>query len=267
MLPSPGEQSVKLMVQQSADLAHRFAVDGFLVLPSVVPADRLTRLRDNMLEEYARAKHAGELFSGGGTISGHLNCFPGEQSRFAYEALRDAGIIDLIRELSPAAQRLPNVGCNLNLAGSSAQNAHIDGYASEPFMIANVAVVDTHLGNGAIEISPGSHRKEYKYWQFVMARHRPLRVQMKAGDVLIRTSTLWHRGMPNRSRTVRPMLGFSWEEGGSQLDEPYSVHRGKITFLTNRYTLDFSGRLRERAFAAAPGIGAAYLFLRSLLSR
>lgn len=250
--------------KQPHELEQRFSADGYLVVSNVVPADKLAQLYDAILREYERKKAAGQLFSGGGTISGHLNCFPGEQSRFVYQALCDAGIVDLIGKLSPAAVRLPNVGCNLNLAGSCAQNMHIDGYAAEPFMIANVAVVDTDLVNGAIEISPGSHRRDYKYWEFVLARHQALRVQMKAGDVLLRTSTLWHRGMPNRSSSMRPMLGFSWEDGGSRLEDPYSIHDGQIAILTNRYAPNFSGRLKERAFAALPALGSAYLFVRSL---
>jgi hypothetical protein len=196
-----------------------------------------------------------------------LNCFPGQHSRFAYEALRDYGIIDFVRELDPAATRMPNVGCNLNFPSSSAQNHHIDGYASRAFMIANVATVDTTLRNGALEVSPATHLRDYKYHEFVLARRHAARVQMNTGDVLIRTSALWHRGMPNRSDSVRPMLGFTWEEGGSQLDDPYSAGDGKIRFLHNRYTSDLGGQLRERAFAALPALGSSYLFLRSLLNR
>lgn len=246
-------------------LSAAFASEGFAILPNVVSKQRLTKFRDEVTEEFARAKRTGELFSGGGTVSGHLNSFPGEQSRFVYESLRDYGIIDLVRQLSPEATRMPNIGCNLNLPGSGAQNYHVDGYASRAFMIANVAGVDTTLINGALEISPGTHRRDYKYHEFVLAKRRPLRVQLNTGDVLLRPSTLWHRGMPNRSASLRPMLGFTWEEGGSQLEDPYKAHGGKIRFLPNRYTSDLSGRLRERAFAALPAVGAGYLFVRSLL--
>ncbi|MDB4973296.1 MAG: hypothetical protein JWN48_1637 [Myxococcaceae bacterium] len=250
----------------SEKLGRAFASDGYAVLPKVVPEQRMLQLRDELFAEFERRRAAGELFSGGGTISGHLNCFPGRQSRFVYDVLQQVGVIDLVRQLSPQASRMPNIGCNFNLPGSSAQNNHIDGYASEAFMIVNVAVVDTTEVNGALEVTPGSHLKEYKYHEFVLARRPPRRIMLRAGDVLIRSSSLWHRGMPNKSRTIRPMLGLTWEEGGSQLDDPYSLYDGKIRFLPNRYTLDLSGRLRERAFAAFPSLGSGYLFLRSILS-
>jgi len=205
------------------------------------------------------------LFSGGGVISGHLNCFPGEESRFVYETLRDFGVIDLVRAIAPDAVRLPNVGCNLNLPGSSEQNFHVDGYAARAFMVVNVAAVDTDLTNGAMEACPGTHLRDSKYWEFVLARPASLRVQMKQGDVLIRWSSLWHRGMPNRSSVARPMLAFTWEDGGSSLEDPYRANGGKIRFFPNRYRTDLAGKLRERAFVAVPSLNSGYRFVRSLL--
>jgi hypothetical protein len=242
------------------------AKEGFATLTNIVSKERLTRFSEQLLAEFERAKRAGELFEGGGTVSGHLNCFPGAQSRFVYEELQDAGVIELVRELAPQAARMPNIGCNMNLPHSSAQNSHIDGYAATRFMIVNVACVDTTLFNGALEVRPGTHVQDYKYHEFVLARRRPYRVQMNTGDVVLRWSSVWHRGMPNHSKTARPMLGFTWEDGGSSLEDPYSIYDGKIRFLPNRYTLDFAGRVRERAFAALPALGSAYLFTRSLLS-
>lgn len=256
-----------LTPQQTDDLAGRFATEGLLLLPKVVSSERLAQLRDDLLAEFARVKSAGKLFSGGGTISGHLNCFPGERSRFVYETLCDAGIIDLVRRVSPQAVRLPNVGCNLNLPGSSAQNFHIDGYAATAFMTINVAVVDTTITNGAMQATPRSQLRDYKYWEFALARLPAKRMEMSAGDVLLRPSSLWHRGMPNRSKAIRPMLGLTWEDGGSTLADPYSINDGKIAFFPNRYTQDLVGKLRERAFAMSPSLGSGYLFVRSLLSR
>ena len=254
-----------LAPQQFEALARSFAQDGYVMLPKLVDKAALQRHREELLAEFERARSAGELFSGGGMVSGHLNCFPGTVSRFVYRTLSDHGVIDLVRRLMPQAVRLPNVGCNINLPGSSAQNVHIDGYASTAFMIVNVAPMDIDLVNGAMELSPGTHLYDYKYWEYVVARRRAIRVPMQTGDVLIRSSALWHRGMPNRSKAIRPMLGLTWEEGGSNLADPYAAHDGKIRFFPNRYTPDFAGMLRERAFATLPALGSGYRFVRSIL--
>jgi ectoine hydroxylase-related dioxygenase (phytanoyl-CoA dioxygenase family) len=247
-------------------LGQAFARDGYLVFENVVSREKLSNLRDRILEEFEQAKRSGQLFSGGGLISGHLNCFPGEGSRFAYEALHERGILDVIKALFPKATRLPNVGCNFNLPGSVTQHYHADRNFLDHFMIANVAVVDTRLENGAIELTPGTHKRFYKYWRFAIERpHRnSVRVPMKQGDVLIRTSNLWHRGMPNRTSLARPMLAFTWEDGGSPHEDPFKIENGKILFRQNWYRPNLLGRLRERTFVAAPATYSAYRFVNSL---
>jgi hypothetical protein len=253
------------LAEQMQDLTSAFARDGYVTLPNVVSKSRLAALAHELRDTYARAKANGELFSGGGTISGHLNCFPGAQSRFVYDELEQYGVFDLVRKISPSATRMPNIGCNLNLPNSSAQNPHADGYAASAFLIVNVVPVDTDLENGAMEVTPGTHLREYKYWQYALSGKSAIRMPASVGDVIVRSSMLWHRGMPNRSNAVRPMLAFTWENGGSELADPYTAHGGEITLLTNRYSLNLSGRLRERAFASLPAVGKSYLFVRSLV--
>src|SRR3981081_1762878 len=109
------------------DLSLAFAREGYVTLPNVVSKARLAALSDELRGEYARARANGELFSGGGTISGHLNCFPGAKSRLVYEELQQYGIFDLVRKLSPSAARMPNIGCNLNLPNSIPQTPPADG--------------------------------------------------------------------------------------------------------------------------------------------
>jgi hypothetical protein len=220
------------------------------------------------MEAFERAKADGSLFSGGGLMTGHLNCFPGEGSRFAYDALVERGIIDLIKEFFPQATRLPNVGLNFNLPKSIAQHYHADRPFTRDFMIANVAVVDTEIANGAIDLLAGTHKKFYPFWKFVVERagRFTTRVPMKQGDVLIRTSNLWHRGMPNLTAIPRPMMAMTWEDGGSDTPDPFKIHDGKITFKPNWYRPDFLGRLRERTFMAAPITYDAYRFVDSILT-
>ena len=251
--------------KQMQDLSSSFAREGYVTLPNVVSKSKLAALTEELRGAYTRARENGELFSGGGTISGHLNCFPGAQSRFVYDELERYGVFDLVRNLSPASTRMPNIGCNLNLPGSSAQNPHADGTAASPFLIVNVAPVDTDLENGAMEATPGTHLREYKYWQYALSGKPALRMRMSAGDVIVRVSRLWHRGMPNKSKAIRPMLAFTWENGGSDLADPYTAHGGNIALLTNRYGQNLVARLQERAFASMPTVGKGYLFIRSVV--
>jgi ectoine hydroxylase-related dioxygenase (phytanoyl-CoA dioxygenase family) len=244
-----------------------FAGNGYFVLRNVVSQERLAELHTALTEEFNAASKSGALFSGGGLVSGHLNCFPGAGARFAYDALHERGIIELMKQLHPNVLRMPNVGLNFNLPGSHTQHYHIDRPFAREFMIANVAVVDTVIENGAIELVPGTHKRFYKYTQFVLERrHRDgVRVPLNRGDVLIRSSNVWHRGMTNRTSIPRPMLAMTWEDGGSNEPDPFSAQGGIIRFLPNWFRPTRVGRLREQLFVKVPITYSALRFARSLL--
>jgi ectoine hydroxylase-related dioxygenase (phytanoyl-CoA dioxygenase family) len=257
---------MKLSPDDLGQLKQAFAKDGYVVLRNVVSKDKLTALRARLMDELEHSKSSGELFAGGGSISGHLNCFPGAESRFAYEELEAAGVVDLLNALydRPLAQR---VGLNMNLPKSVAQHYHMDGIFAEDFMIANVAVVDTDLVNGAIDVLPGTHTRFFKFWRYAVERQYrgTTRLPLQQGDVLVRTSRLWHRGMPNMSQMPRPMLALTFGEKSAPSGDPYQVNGGKIRFEPNWYRTNLLGQLRERTFVAAPITYSAYRFVRSLV--
>src|SRR5690242_3087264 len=84
---------------EKAAYVEAFDRDGYIVIRGVVPRDQLAALHATLAAEYDRQKREGILFNGGGGLSGHLNCFPGEAARFAYEALIEHGVVDLIRAI------------------------------------------------------------------------------------------------------------------------------------------------------------------------
>jgi len=248
-------------------LKRSFAEDGYFIVKNVVSPALLAELHLNLTTTFNQAQASGGLFSGGGLVSGHLNGFPGAGSRFVYEALEARGIVDLIREIEPKATRLPNIGCNFNLPGSVKQHYHADRDFTKAFMIANVAVIDTVIENGAMELIAGTHRKFYKYWQFALERpyRNSIRVPMQQGDVMVRTSNVWHRGMPNMTAVARPMLALTWEDGGTTHDDPFAVEEGKITFRPNWFRPTRLGRIRERVFVTVPASYSAYRIVSSLV--
>lgn len=250
------------------NFSRTFAEQGYVVFRDVVAKDQLTELHAQIFEAFAEAKRSGRLFAGGGQISGHLNCFPGEVSRFTYEALKQRGVIDVIQQLYPKPLAL-RVGCNLNLPKSVPQHYHMDGVFVEDFMIANVAVVDTGLVNGAIDVLPGTHQRFYEFWRYALQRRYRLstRLPLKQGDVLLRTSRLWHRGMPNNSATPRPMVALTFGEKVAPEGDAFLVNGGQIAFDPNWFRPTLLGRVRERTFVSAPLTYSAYRLARSLIGR
>jgi ectoine hydroxylase-related dioxygenase (phytanoyl-CoA dioxygenase family) len=261
--------TTRLTAGELENCQQEFATNGYFVLRDVVSRERLTELQQALAREFDTAAKSGALFSGGGLVSGHLNCLPGAGARFAYDTLQERGIIDLMKQLHPNVLRMPNVGCNFNLPRSHTQHYHIDRPFTRSFMIANVAVVDTVIENGAIDLIPGTHQRFYKYTRFVLERrHRDsVRVPLLQGDVLIRSSNVWHRGMTNRTSVPRPMLAMTWEDGGSSHPDPFSADGGKIRFLPNWYKPTPVGRLREQLFVKVPITYSAFRFARSLVDK
>ncbi len=257
----------KLSESEIQAAKEAYARDGYFILRNVIPQERAAGLHQSLQQEFDRVTASGELFSGGGLVSGHLNCFPGAGARAVYETLQERGVIDLIKQLHPNVKRLPNVGCNFNLPGSHTQHWHLDRPYDQEFVIANVTVVDTTPENGATDVIPGSHKRFYKYTRFVLERvaRNNKRVVSNRGDVVVRSSNVWHRGMTNLTSTPRPMVAFTWEDGGSNLPDPFSFNDGKIRFLPNWFKLTPAGRLRERLFVKVPATYTALRFARSLI--
>ena len=91
--------------------------DGYIVIRDVVDRERLSELAADLMSEYERFSVSSEMFEGGGTLSGHLNCFPGEQSRFVWDEISKAGIPDLVRAVRPDIADSVRATLNFNLPG------------------------------------------------------------------------------------------------------------------------------------------------------
>jgi ectoine hydroxylase-related dioxygenase (phytanoyl-CoA dioxygenase family) len=156
---------------------------------------------------------------------------------------------------------------NFNLPGSVAQHYHMDNAYLKEFLICNIAVVDTDLDNGAIDVLPGTNREFYRFWKYAVERKYRLttRVPLQQGDVVVRKSTLWHRGMPNNSSRARPMMAITFGEVEPTAD-PFSTNGGVIEFYPNWFSTSRLGRLREKTFVRAPITYSTYRFVTSLYS-
>jgi hypothetical protein len=245
-----------------AELCER----GFVLIRGAVPEDLIEEFGEKLLSEYERARSTDELFKGGGSISGHLNCYPGAPARPVYDQLVQRGLLDVVGAVDPLAVTRVRPTLNFNLPGSTAQHYHTDGLFTEAFVICNVAVVDTDEHNGAIDLLPGTHHDFCPYWRFVLERRRRLstRVSMSSGDVLLRMSTVWHRGMPNRSSSPRPLLSLTFGEASAPEGDPFDLKNGRIYFYPNWFSTSRLGRLRERAFVTVPLSYSTYRFARSV---
>lgn len=252
---------------ERADLA-RIGADlaeyGFAILKAVIPKDPLSEFNALLNEAYARAPK----MDGGGTIMGHLNCFPGEAARFAYDEIVRQGIVDAVLGLREGQRNELLARVNWNLPGSAAQHYHMDSAFTNEWIICNIAVVDITAENGPMDVVPGSHREFYPYWRFALGRkaRHTASLPMEQGDLLVRKSTLWHRGTSNRSTAVRPLLSFSFGEPTVRPGDPFGLYGPGISFYPNWYAN--GGRkdvLRERLERHVPATRSAGRFVKSIV--
>jgi ectoine hydroxylase-related dioxygenase (phytanoyl-CoA dioxygenase family) len=246
-------------VSELLAVQHTLDEDGYVVVRDVVSREPLTLLAKEVTEAYERS----EKFEGGGSITGHLNCFPGRRARFVYDEVKDHGIVDAVLAMRPDRSNSIRSTMNFNLPGSVAQHYHIDGLYTDDFLICNIAVVDTSIENGAIDVLPGSNREFLPFWKYALRRtyRSSTRIEMAQGDVLLRKSTLWHRGMPNTAGVPRPMMSLTFGERSAPQNDAFE---GDVVFYPNWYSTSRLGVLRERTFAAAPVTYSAYRLAKSL---
>ena len=208
---------------------------GFAIVRNAVPVEVLDTLRDTLDREFAELRAKGDMFHGGGSFSGHLNCYPRHRRPLRVGRGR-RGRHRRHRARSSTRTGRPGRGStlNYNMPGSVAQHYHMDGVYTRDFLICNVAVVDTDLVNGAIDVLPGTNQRvlpvlEVRHGAQV-PRHRP-RLPLSQGDVVLRRSTLWHRGMPNLSRRRPADARRDVRRGRRAVDDPLPAERRRDRVL------------------------------------
>ena len=130
-----------------------------------------TALADDALRASSTGpSSAGELFEGGGFAQRPPQLLPGRGRRGSCTTTSSTtAIVDLVRAIRPDIVDSVRATLNFNLPGSVAQHYHMDGLYLKDFLICNVAVVDTDLENGAIDVLPGTNREFYKFWRYAAA--------------------------------------------------------------------------------------------------
>ena len=246
-----------------AELRRGLDEDGYAVLRGVVSKDRVAEFNDAILAEYERA----EKFDGGGSYSGHLNCFPGEQSRFFYDEIAASGLVDEIHALRPSSTNAVRATLNFNLPKQRG-----------PALPHRRPV---HRGVRDLQRRRCRHRSRQRRdrrspWH-TSAVHQVLAVRAAAhvsldhppaaADAATCSSASPLCGIAacrTRATTPRAMMSLTFGESCAPEGDPFLVHDGKMFFYPNWFNTSRLGRLRERVFVAAPLTYSAYRFVKSL---
>lgn len=169
------------------------------------------------------------------------------------------------------------VGINLNWPGSEAQHPHMDGSFGNEHYILNIPIVDTTTVNGAIEIFPKTHLSSLSYSKFLLGGYifSGVRVEAKAGHGLLRSSRLWHRGMPNRTGSPRAMLSIVFHDvksldGRMIRDKKSELWSGPIRLSSTQWFYPGRSLIRDCQhffYVKSPLLHSGVRLLKSILNR
>lgn len=215
---SAQERSENKLTTESLDAATRLLREtGLVVIESVFPRDWIEEVNAAML-----------------TVLDMGEDVPKGEHPMLKMPFMDARIIDnpFAMPIMKAAMGekifayLP-YGCNSTAPGSEIQWIHRDSgqlFPELPFalpvttIVVNIPLVDFTVENGATEVWPGSHlivddeavrNSPYNVCDEERAAQMPsFQLVMPAGSVVVRDMRCWHRAMPNRTQTRRPMLAL-----------------------------------------------------------
>ena len=220
--------------------------DGYVVLRGLLSADAARRYGEAILAEHARLTEAGWSFTGGGHIEGHLNIIPGGAGLELVEAAQQAGLAELISSLAGEPMHLVRMAGNLAMAKCHSQNFHPDTTLAEQTWVANIALVPTSPANGAMALIPGTQLLGENYAKFRAARllDKAEQPTMEPGDILLRLSSVWHRGTHNPSAQARPMGMLGYRPVALGLPQLALDPGAPLTISMNRYYGKYAG-LRE----------------------
>jgi len=245
---------------------------GFKLIGQCLEKDYCESLFKKINDAYIEYKKNSKKFAGG--VSGHLNCVLGDESILIKKYLNKNNCMQEIASFFNINldKYYLSVGCNVNLPGSKLQHIHIDGDYEEESFILNIPLVDTTALNGAIKIIPESHLEQRSYLQYLMSGISRMteQIESKQGEGMIRSSNLWHRGTPNKSDQLRPMLNIVFY----RLDTLYSKDamkddteymKGEIRFRDNWYLASsFPRRLQEYIYVYFPLLHSFTRIIKSL---
>ena len=205
--------------EELAGLADQIRVNGYAVLPGVLPPDRVAAMRERFLELLS-ARAAAEPTNRG---ANRYQMYVPWESPFTDPLLyENDDVLALAEAVMEPDLALVYFASDTPLPGSDYQRVHSDTRLLFPEtrlslpaygLVLNVPLVDCTEENGSLEFWPGgTHLSPVRPGPEEMGRLAAqlpsARANLPAGSLLLRDLRMWHRGTPNRSSQPRPHLAL-----------------------------------------------------------
>lgn len=247
---------------------------GYTVLDSCIDVKYTEDALKQLLTEYQSALPM--PWRGGGKWFGHINYTPSPSSPLIREIASNARIRSVLDRALGKDYKIIGFGGNANIPRSKYQPAHKDGWLGTDFLVVNIPLGKVTEDNGSTEVWPGTHKEKLTISQFNSVRRSSVRLNSSPGDVVIRYSSLWHRGTPNKSSDVRFMLAMlvsplyrklppitvsaDQQAELATLGVPVNAKTGselKAAFRPNYFPTSLKGNILELTWMFAPSVFTA----------
>ena len=230
----------RLDADKLASVVNDISMQGYAVVADLVSEETRQLLMASVREDAQSIRATGELTPHEKhTGIGHLQL--GLRRRAPYvraDVLTNPLIEHIVLGVLGDHAWLGFYNGNVNMPGSTSQPLHFDrpytwktkeeaeaaGESWPPrgtTLSCSIALEDITTRNAATEIYPGSHRETVvASWprgerpdthpELLEKWGPPARMEIPAGGICFRDPRMWHRGMPNTSDQVRPMIGMTF---------------------------------------------------------
>ncbi len=222
------------------EAVRRVREAGYVALDGAIPTDFVAELREEFDIELLKARDANpEAFT---KSKGHYGVSPRLEPPFL-----DPHVIDNPFAMQVMAATMGDriyaylpYGCNTSWPGSGVQHLHRDTGHLFPevttplpmsLCVVNIPLVDFTEENGATEAWPGSHLivdppETVGTSLEARAAHLPsVRLTAPVGSIIVRDMRCWHRGMPNRTDTIRTMIALVYFRRFHRMPDGLNVFR------------------------------------------
>ena len=222
--------------------------DGVLVLDQVVDHAPLDTLKVRMDRDSAELLAFCESVGGNPRDRGHLQQGPPPFLPYVFpEYVANPLVADALHTILGPHAYCEFYNGNTNCPDSVYQELHLDAPHDEAAttaaptsaVVVNVVPQDVDERNGAVELWPGTHSVVVPTPVPVdaieprRAEEPPIRGAFRKGDVLLRDSRLWHRGVPNPSNEYRHMIAMVFVGGAKPRGRPIVFARNCEKLLAN----------------------------------
>ena len=203
----------------------------------------------------------------GGALIGNLNVDPGRYGPAIFNFLKKRGLKKIIKDITGKSLSSFDVifGGNLCLPYGHNQHFHTDGGYNDKMILVSIATSDVDLKSGPTEIVKNSHKKNIKYWKFLIQKKKYKKLTLSFGDLLVRNHFLWHRGTKNLTKKNRFLIAFLL------FDKSRGIKKQKVNssikiydnFLAN----SIFGKLKEFSYVYFKLIFVIYKVILSIIRK